>query len=236
VVLPCSDNTGSEAAVDLIKNVLLEHEPVSTSLPSRLIDVRKISSGLIRLRSFKQLSTPGKIRYTALSHCWGTLIIPTLQLSNIKKFESGYDFTQLPKTFREAMSLTSLLNIDYIWIDSLCIIQDSPLDWEHEAALMADIYRGATCTITANASWDASEGLFRPQFPFKSSPCLLTHVSGIPVYAVPRAHSEASTLQADLMLSKWNSRGWCLQESEYHKFNFWDSNSLRVVQGIFHLR
>jgi hypothetical protein len=79
---------------------------------------------------------------------------------------------------------------------------------------MSDVYRGAVCTIAANAAWDASEGLFRPQRPMQCSPCLLAMFDDTPLYAVPCAQSESSIIKTDLMLSKWNSRGWCLQERE----------------------
>lgn len=43
---------------------------------------------------------------------------------------------QLPKTFRDAMQISMCLGISYLWIDSLCILQDSAADWLRESALM----------------------------------------------------------------------------------------------------
>ncbi|KAN0096769.1 Heterokaryon incompatibility protein (HET) domain containing protein [Hyaloscypha variabilis] len=66
----------------------------------------------------------------------------------------------LPKTFQDAISITRELGLRYIWIDSLCIIQDSPEDWEKEASLMHTVYKNAYCTVAASASRDGSGGCF----------------------------------------------------------------------------
>ena len=63
------------------------------------------------------------------------------------------------------MTVTKSIGIDYIWIDSLCIIQDDPADWINESALMGEIYETAWMTIVASNAKDANEGLFidRPE-------------------------------------------------------------------------
>ena len=74
--------------------------------------------------------------------------------------ERGIGFTQLPKTFQDAMIMTRYLGINYIWIDSLCIIQDSVEDWEKESALMDQIYSNSSCNIAAAGASDSYQGLF----------------------------------------------------------------------------
>lgn len=44
--------------------------------------------------------------------------------------------------------MTVRLGYLYLWIDSLCIIQDSPSDWNCEASRMADIYSNAVCNLS----------------------------------------------------------------------------------------
>jgi hypothetical protein len=70
--------------------------------------------------------------YIALSHCSGDL--PFLQLkTNYRTFTtSGIGLDSLPRTFREVVSVTKDLVVRYLWIDSFCIIQDSPEDWAYE--------------------------------------------------------------------------------------------------------
>ncbi|KAF9765901.1 hypothetical protein IL306_001747 [Fusarium sp. DS 682] len=66
----------------------------------------------------------------------------------------------LPKTFQDAISATRKLGYRYLWIDSLCILQDDQQDWAREAALMHKVYTNAECNLAAEASQDSSGGLF----------------------------------------------------------------------------
>ena len=99
--------------------------------------------------------------YTCLSHCWGTRpLIRTLK-SNVDQFKKdGIPWDSIPKTFQDAISVTGSLGVSYIWIDSLCIVQDDAEEWNIESANMADIYMGACLTIGATGAVDSSGGLF----------------------------------------------------------------------------
>jgi hypothetical protein len=68
--------------------------------------------------------------------------------------------SDLPKTFRDAVKIASTLNVRYLWIDSLCIIQDSEEDWQAEAGKMSAVYRNAAFTIAAHGSGDSNGGCF----------------------------------------------------------------------------
>jgi hypothetical protein len=63
--------------------------------------------------------------------------------------------SELSRTFQDAIRITRQLQERYLWIDSLCIIQDDRQDWETEAARMPAIYGSATLTI---AAFDAENG------------------------------------------------------------------------------
>ena len=63
--------------------------------------------------------------------------------------ENGIDVNLLPATFRQALDITRKLGYRFIWIDSLCIIQDSKGDWAREAVLMSDVYGSAECNVAA---------------------------------------------------------------------------------------
>lgn len=130
-----------------------------SELPTRLIDVNNGSDpATIRLVE------PGRRigRYCALSHCWGP---PnrrpyTTTQGNIKTVFSGISVADLPRTFQDAIALTRALDIDYLWIDSLCIIQDDHEDWCRESHRMGAIYERAFLVIAAAASSDSTGGLF----------------------------------------------------------------------------
>ena len=77
---------------------------------------------------------------------------------------------RLPKTFRDAVSVAKWLHIRYLWIDSLCIIQDSIEDWTIEAASMRDVYKYSYGTIAATGASDSSIGLFFEHLPHSVPP------------------------------------------------------------------
>ena len=69
-------------------------------------------------------------------------------------------FEELPKTFQDAIQLTRILGPPYLWIDSLCIIQDSEKDWKAESVRMGEIYRHGFFNIAAVAASDGTHGCF----------------------------------------------------------------------------
>jgi len=73
-------------------------------------------------------------------------------MTNLSKMKHRVAWQALPHTFRDAVSVVHQLGIHYLWIDALCIIQDSKTDWEQESAKMGDYYRQAFVTIAASSS------------------------------------------------------------------------------------
>ncbi|KAF2183526.1 HET-domain-containing protein, partial [Zopfia rhizophila CBS 207.26] len=128
---------------------------VSSPLPTRTISIGKADQDL-RLH----ISEPGEVApYFSLSHCWGGKSCLTLSRDTLNDYvNDGIPFEKLPQTFRDAVSVTRALGVSYLWIDSLCIIQDSKEDWEAEAALMARVYENAQITIAAHAANDSTTG------------------------------------------------------------------------------
>jgi hypothetical protein len=95
-------------------------------LPNRVIDVGKTGDTSVRLHV---PSAPQYEPYLTLSHCWGNADIVKLNTRNEAVLQAGIPLQRLPKTFRDAISFTRALRLRYLWIDSLCILQDSPHDW-----------------------------------------------------------------------------------------------------------
>jgi hypothetical protein len=96
-----------------------------------------------------------------------------LTTATLEDFKSHIPFSALSKTFQEAIIVVRNLGYKYIWIDSLCIIQDSREDWGHESEFMGGIYRNSICTIAATASKDGDCGCFRLRNTLRSGPCQL---------------------------------------------------------------
>jgi hypothetical protein len=99
-------------------------------------------------------------QYAALSHCWGSLKFITLKQSNLNSFRKHIPLDTLPKTFRDAVDICRYLELPYLWIDSLCIIQDSEEDWTIQSALMAQIYGECEVNIAATSASNGSIGCF----------------------------------------------------------------------------
>jgi hypothetical protein len=133
---------------------------VLPNLPTRVIDV-----GSGKVQPFLRI-TDGEVgRYLALSHRWGTLEsqrkMSITKRENIKQFCRTIPFESFPLTFRHAIEVTRSLGIQYLWIDSLCIVQDDQQDWEIEAARMGDIYENAYATLFAERAKHCDDGLFQ---------------------------------------------------------------------------
>ncbi|KAF5001919.1 hypothetical protein FGRMN_703 [Fusarium graminum] len=136
-------------------------------LPTRLLDVRcALEQGKVRLvcPSDSPEAFPKGTEYASLSHCWGTWGSdenPKLLTANLPSRQSdGLDWEKLPKTFQDAFKIASWLDLDWLWIDSLCIIQDSESDWQNEASMMDRVYMSAKVNISADKGEDSRAGCF----------------------------------------------------------------------------
>ena len=105
------------------------------------------------------------IEYMTLSHCWGSKPVIKLARGNLQSFENGILISNLPQTFQDAIAVTSWFGCRYLWIDSLCIVQDMIEDWESESAEMYHIYRNAQLNIAATGAHDSHSGLFYDREP-----------------------------------------------------------------------
>ncbi|KAI0109116.1 heterokaryon incompatibility protein-domain-containing protein [Nemania sp. FL0031] len=98
--------------------------------------------------------------YCALSYCWGKANFITATRASLSNLIKGIPTKILPRTIKDAIEVTKSLGFQYLWVDSLCILQDDPEDWYREASHMADVYLNAEVTIAATSAHDADGGLF----------------------------------------------------------------------------
>lgn len=104
---------------------------------------------------------PRDLKYVALSHCWGTKTPSCLTTKeNLERQWDNIPWTAVPQTFRDAVLFTRNLGLDYLWIDSLCIVQRDEADWLEESARMFEYYSNAHVTLAAASSPDCDGGLF----------------------------------------------------------------------------
>ena len=132
------------AAKDWIETCRVNHflcnqveKSISPSCPTRLIELTAQAARIICLSSSQSVT------YVALSHCWGAGLPIKSTKSTIDGHMININEEMMPKTYQNAIAIARELGYSYIWIDSLCIIQDDAQDWEVEAARMAMVYERA---------------------------------------------------------------------------------------------
>lgn len=115
-------------------------------LPTRVIDL-----GLHEepLRPRLQITNGDTGQYVAFSHVWGGLIPVRTKIQNLEAHCLNLPMGIIPQSFQDAFIYTRKLGIRYLWIDALCIIQDSQNDWKIECSKMAEVYRNAYLVIAA---------------------------------------------------------------------------------------
>lgn len=183
-----------------------------TRLPTRVLNV-DCPQG-IRLQSGLGLTD----QYCALSHCWGLKGSPLKTTrANFASHESSIDEDELPKTFRDAIKLVRYIGIRYLWIDSLCIIQDFEEDWQRESAQMASIYRNAYLVVAATQASDGEVGCFVDYPECLSCVALSAESDGyvdIHLMAEPKHFFDNDPIQSARAkrMNPLLSRAWCLQE------------------------
>ena len=164
---------GSDKSYDLIASWYAtcrqNHDVCSmrraTEGPTRLLNIGSgptCSSTTIRLEECDPSTPP---EFIALSHCWGCgddQPLVTLQ-ENVKIHKTGIEITSLPRTFRDAVAVSRRLGEQYLWINSLCIIQDDDQDKACEIPRMLAIYEGAALTISAMSARDGRGGCWIPR-------------------------------------------------------------------------
>lgn len=105
-------------------------------LPTRILDIGAQPKDHVRLVESNGL----RGRYVTLSHCWGSSRPLVTDSTTYTSHLEGISFPSLPSTYQDAVTVTRALGHRYLWIDSLCIIQDSKADWETQCVRMDSIY------------------------------------------------------------------------------------------------
>jgi hypothetical protein len=128
---------------------------LSSELPTRVIDVSP-TDGSTHPKLY--ITQGERSTYATLSYCWGQKQELVLSSDNLESFQKRLPYEKLPKTLRHAIVCIKRLRIRYLWIDSLCIIQDSAEDKEAEIASMVDVFGRAYVTLQAAISSHCQEG------------------------------------------------------------------------------
>jgi len=176
--------------------------------PTRLIAVGDSTSAKVRLCDTSALNCSALV-YITLSHCWGQLVPKQLLTENYSTYLEAIDLSDLPKTFRDAVEVARKLEVPYLWIDSLCIVQDSATDWASESSKMNDVYKNSYLNLAAAASLDANGGLFYPRSPLSTTPCIVKIGEGADAKYAGSFYTPENERSDKMVLF---TRGWVFQE------------------------
>lgn len=135
--------------------------------PTRLLDVKSASvSGIIRLvQSAKSTSSDTHmfkdqlpVDYAVLSYCWGGSEFIKLSCETHEMLLRGIRVNRLGQTIQDAVHVCNKMDIPYLWIDALCILQDNFNDKMRELSMMSTYYQDGVLTICAASAKSATDG------------------------------------------------------------------------------
>ena len=106
-----------------------------------------------------ELDACSEFEYVTLNYCWGKSGNSRALQENLVSHKAGMPIHDLSPTLRHAILVVRRLGFQYLWVDSLCIIQQSKQDWDIESGRMANIYQNSVLTIAAPQAQSSMEGI-----------------------------------------------------------------------------
>ena len=179
-------------------------------MPTRVLDVGNTKCSIVRLIETRPQAVNGP--YLTLSHCWGQSEVVKLTTANKDSMHNGIPVPGLPLLYQDAVTVCRRLEIRYLWIDSLCIIQDQELDWAGEKAAMGDVYSNAICNIEASSAVNVSGRLCFSRNQTRITPFPISvewHQDGpLPFFLIDLSVQ----LENDMIEAPLLKRAWVVQE------------------------
>lgn len=194
----------------------LESEVTNISdVPAQLVQLSS-DSATVRIVNVKDMTEQEKnilcsSGFAILSYCWGRNQSFTLARDRSVEMRDGFETQRVPATVRDAVRTTKELGLGYLWVDALCIYQDSEDDKAAEISRMATYYKSATVTICASAAASCDQGFLhrREELPYAVGPIRLAlkFEDGRPCGHIYLADDSLQPTEATA------TRGWTMQES-----------------------
>jgi hypothetical protein len=175
-----------------------------SDLPTRVIDVGSTTSKKAPHLHISRREEKGC--YAALSYCWGGPQRVTTTSGSMHSHKKSIPISTLPRTIKDAINITKKLGLRYLWIDALCIIQDSQKDKTEEINAMGTIYQNAIITIAATSAASVEDG-FLQSFSRQHSASLAFQLPKGLVANVAVVEKSPSWIDGPL-----DKRAWALQE------------------------
>ncbi len=180
-------------------------------LPRRVIDVGSREPCLYETRGEFQ-------EYVAVSHCWSHSLPIKTEKASLPSRQARLEWASLPVAFQESVQIARSLGIRYVWIDSLCIVQDDAEEWEIESGRMANIYENSFVTLALHQAAGGRSVLQPSLKSFSLSYENDTATSGFTPYVHFHLGYEKNwRVGSELtQFGTLPTRGWYFQVSQFH--------------------
>ncbi|TGO51831.1 hypothetical protein BOTNAR_0343g00120 [Botryotinia narcissicola] len=211
--------TNFSIARDWIRTCSEDHDECP-DMDKKRLPTRVINVGSKKRKPFLISTNHRRGKFIALSHCWGGSVGEKAKLTveNFKRFKRRIPMADLPANFLHAILITRSLGLKYLWIDCLCIIQNSREDWDIESKQMGRVYHDAVVTLAAAAASKATDGMLHTfrSYDLTGGPAIKLKLSrestsGDTIDIVHR-DSTREDLRHLLYEGPLANRGWTLQE------------------------
>ena len=217
----------------------------SFKAPTRLLDVSKFRE-THGARLVQSDALPDRIQYVTLSYCWGKTSDVHYPLrfveANKSQFEEHIPAAAVPLTIAHEMEVAYGLVFSYLWVDSLCIIQDSDEDQTKQFGLMGKIYRHSTCTIAVTTARNSREGFLQRRDPLRFTLCRVsgTMTQGVFVRQSSAMGTPSKIREEQIDNAPLNERDWVVQERllsprtlhfGLHGIIFWECETREAYGG-----
>jgi hypothetical protein len=209
-----SDSVVAQLVRSWLENCCHTHTSCSLDQDNTYRPPRLLHTTPSALKLVEGVQCPEGSGWVTLSHCWGRN--PTflrLKDSNLSEFQKSVPINDIPQTFRDAIVLCERIGAEFLWIDSLCILQEgagSKQDWLHHANAMRAIYRNAQLNISADWAESSTGGLFKSRHPAHiERPAVTFRAGPLEGRWILTWDTEFGPLSSDSPLRK---RGWVVQE------------------------
>ena len=210
------DDSNAKICMQWLDTCFREHKDCDdledTDLPSRLIDLGTVGG---ESTPYLKHTAGQKGRYVTLSHCWGASLPPMTTKANISARESSIPYHEMPRTFYDAAGIVLELGYQFLWIDTYCIVQDCPKDWQYECSRMNETYAHSVFTLAAPNASDCNTGIPRSGRPVTDVSCdIVIHWQDIGTASKVRISTpfEWQDKQFGFDSSELGKRAWFLQE------------------------
>ncbi|KAF6835100.1 hypothetical protein CPLU01_04578 [Colletotrichum plurivorum] len=205
--------------------------PASLFVPTRLVDVGQSDKDIPRLVVAKDMPDSQRaetVGYAALSYCWGPREEALKQIkttqSTLSAHCAGMPLSTLSPVVLDTVLVCRALQIRYLWVDALCIIQGDKQDWDRESQIMGEVYYSCSVTICPVSSRSCLQGYLNPRprgldLHFQSS--RHEHIRGTYRFVLSSTDLDEErmsrqrpgpSIAVDLRRSAWDTRGWTFQE------------------------